>query len=684
MLTSVFFNGVTNASSEDLEVDLVADKSNISLNEETSVYLRNVSGTNSAVNALSFSIIIPKSLLPSASLNEISANFLIQHLKIVSLDANYYKIEVLFLKAPDEGFQLSAGDNIISFKIKPQLEGTFAISFQNNFSNSVVDVFGNGILLPQSINNTALINVGNIPTPTSTPMPTPTGTPTPTLAFTPTPAPTTELTPTPSPNPTSVSQEKINVSLTTNKSTLEVLENSTVYLTVTKGSDIKINAFAFSILVPEDLSPSNPTNITGSTFFLEHLNISSASNGNKKIEILMVKPPGEDFEMRSGQNLISFDIAPQTYGNYNISFKQDFEQVILGGASPNNNLLNDVELSPLLIKVTEIAPTPLPSSSPTVVPTIIISPIPSITPLPTVTPVQDTKKVMLSIKGDKNALVPNEGTVIHVQNTSDNFSANAVAFAIKVAEAIKVEDLFLNPKLDTVLVRHVKISTSNIIEILIAAQPNSTFEIFKNEDLVTFKITPIKEGVHSIEFQKDFDNSIVDLVGTQLLVDSGSFAKFEVSVKHPIVDIPQLINVVLHSYGDFLLKGIKLPGTAVLIKLNNDSEIKITDNSDSINWESKLTLAGGENNVVIRAQDAFGNFSNIITKKVIKHILGDISGDGYINRDDLNIVKENYKKYSSEEIKNAIDSNLLLSDINEDGKIDIFDVAILAGRFLDV
>lgn len=93
----------------------------------------------------------------------------------------------------------------------------------------------------------------------------------------------------------------------------------------------------------------------------------------------------------------------------------------------------------------------------------------------------------------------------------------------------------------------------------------------------------------------------------------------------------------------------------------------------STTWTATIPLTQGTNSISVYAQDAGGNQSQTTEVVITRHKTADINGDGIIDLADVSLLGSDWNKTSN--LSND------LSDIDEDGRVNLTDFSILARWF---
>ena len=196
--------GIFVASTEGISLRVYPEKNSYAPNEEAKFFIEAKGvAENTAVNALSLAVFIPKTLnYPKTAtdssigiIKEIPDSFLIEYKSIEAFrDSEYNQVILSLVKQPGSTFNVTkSGTKLISFKVSSPTVGNYNIKFRDiEPVNSFRDVDG-----VELFNGTATPSVFVIAlNPTPTPVVSPTQVPTPTTVV-PTPTPTVVVTPTP-------------------------------------------------------------------------------------------------------------------------------------------------------------------------------------------------------------------------------------------------------------------------------------------------------------------------------------------------------------------------------------------------------------------------------------------------------------------------------------------------------
>ena len=93
----------------------------------------------------------------------------------------------------------------------------------------------------------------------------------------------------------------------------------------------------------------------------------------------------------------------------------------------------------------------------------------------------------------------------------------------------------------------------------------------------------------------------------------------------------------------------------------------------STSWQVVRPLAVGDNEFNIVSVDNSGNQSEATTVILRRHKLGDINGDTLIDLTDLSLFAADWQKTNN--------FSNILSDNNEDGRVNLSDFSILAKQY---
>jgi hypothetical protein len=134
---------------------------------------------------------------------------------------------------------------------------------------------------------------------------------------------------------------------------------------------------------------------------------------------------------------------------------------------------------------------------------------------------------------------------------------------------------------------------------------------------------------------------------------------------------PTIASVQSPTYqASMLLSGTKT--TAITSVAVNGSTTGMTYPTGTT-WQSPLSLNLGTNTVSVYGTDSIGNRSSTTTVTIVRHKLGDIDGNTFIDLTDISLFATDWQKTSG--------FNDALSDMNTDAIVDLTDFSIIAKQY---